>query len=65
MIKNRFLSFILILFVYVVAITGGTACFDYLEQRGGFSFELTLLITDVFATVIVFLFSLIFIIVVR
>lgn len=60
MIKNRFLSFILILFVYVVAITGGTACFDFLEQRGGFSFELTLLITDVFATVIVFLFSLIF-----
>ena len=60
MIKNRFLSFILILFVYVVAITGGTACFDYLEQRGGFSFELTLLITDVFATVIVFAFSLLF-----
>lgn len=60
MIKNRFLSFILIVFVYVVAITGGIVCFDYLEQRGNFSFEMTLLITDVFATAIVFAFSLLF-----
>lgn len=60
MIKNRFLSFILILFVYVIAIIGGTACFNYLEQRGNFSFEMTLLITDVFATAIVFAFSLLF-----
>lgn len=60
MIKNRFLSFILIVFVYVVAITGGIVCFDYLEQRGNFSFEMTLLITDVFATAIIFAFSLLF-----
>ena len=60
MIKNRILSFGLILFVYLLAVAGGTACFNYLEQRGGFSFEIMLLIADVFATVIVFAFSLIF-----
>ncbi len=60
MIKNRILSFVLILFVYLIAIAGGTACFDFLDQRATFSFELLLLIADVFATAIVFLFSLLF-----
>ena len=60
MIKNRVLSFGVILFVYFAAIAGGTACFDFLSQRNGFSFEIMLLIADVFATAIVFAFSLIF-----
>ena len=60
MIKNRILSLCVILFVYFVAIVGGTVCFDYLSQRDGFSFELMLLIADIFATAIVFAFSLIF-----
>ena len=60
MIKNRVLSFGVILFVYLLAVAGGTACFNYLNQQGGFSFEIMLLIADVFATAIVFAFSLIF-----
>ena len=60
MIKNRFLSFVLIAFVYLLAMAGGTACFNYLNEQGGFSFEIMLLIADVFATAIVFAFSLLF-----
>ena len=60
MIKNRVFSFLLIVVVYLFAIAGGTACFDYLEEQGSFSFEILLLIADVFATLIVFVFSLLF-----
>ena len=60
MIKNRVFSFLLIVVVYLFAIAGGMACFDYLEEQGSFSFEILLLIADVFATLIVFVFSLLF-----
>ena len=60
MIKNRLLSFVLIIFVYVLAVAGGLFCYDFLERDGRFDFKLMLLAADVFATVIVFIFSLIF-----
>ena len=60
MIKNRFVSFLLIAFVYVIAMVGGIASYNFLEQKELFSFELCLLAADVIGTVIVFLFSLIF-----
>ena len=60
MIKSRAFSFVLVLMVYVFAVAGGLACFDFLEGKGGLSFEVLLLVADVAATVIVFTFSLIF-----
>ena len=60
MIKNRVLSLLLIVAVYLLAVAGGLACFKFLQGQGSFSFELILLFADVFATVIVFIFSLIF-----
>ena len=60
MIKNRFLSLSVIILVYAVAIAGGLFLYNYLEQAGRFSYPIRLLLADVFATVIVFIFSLIF-----
>ncbi len=60
MIKNRVLSLLLIVAVYLLAVAGGLACFKFLQGQGSISFELMLLFADVFATVIVFIFSLIF-----
>ena len=60
MIKNRFLSLSVIILVYAVAIAGGLSLYNYLEQAGCFSYPIRLLLADVFATVIVFIFSLIF-----
>ena len=60
MIKNRVLSLLLIVAVYLLAVAGGLACFKFLQGQGSFSFELILLLADIFATVIVFIFSLIF-----
>lgn len=60
MIKNRTLSFILIVLVYVLAAAGGIFFYDFLEQKCGFDFKLLLLLADIAATVIVFIFSLIF-----
>ena len=60
MIKNRFLSLSVIILVYAVAIAGGLSLYNYLEQAGWFSYPVRLLLADIFATVIVFIFSLIF-----
>ena len=60
MIKNRVFSLLLIVAVYLLAVAGGLACFKFLQGQGSFSFELILLLADIFATVIVFIFSLIF-----
>lgn len=56
MIKNRPLSFIVLLFVYVLAGAYGIVFFNKLQ----FDYRLSLLICDVVATIIVFLFSLVF-----
>ena len=60
MIKNRYLSLLVIILVYAVAITGGLFFYNYLEQNTELSFTLMLLLADIIATVIVFIFSLIF-----
>ena len=53
---NRILSFIIILFVYVIAISVGVITYNYLK----FDNWLNLLIADIISTVITFIFSLIF-----
>ena len=60
MIKNRFDSFLVIIAVYVLAFFGGLFCYNYLSSPCKFSYLISLLIADVAATVIVFVFSLIF-----
>ena len=60
MIKNRTLSFAVIAAVYALAIAGGIFCYDWICARHYFCWQLLLLAADVFATVIVFVFSLIF-----
>ena len=60
MIKNRTLSFAVIAAVYALAIAGGIFCYDFVRARYDLSWQLSLLAADVFATVIVFLFSVIF-----
>ena len=60
MIKNRFVSFLVIIAVYVLAFFGGLFCYNYLSSLCRFSYLISLLIADVLATVIVFVFSLIF-----
>lgn len=63
MIKNRFASFAIIIVVYVIAATAGIFFYNFLEQMNqgeGFSYQLLLLAADVFATLVVFIFSLIF-----
>ena len=60
MIKNRFASFVIIIFVYAIAIAGGLFIYDYLARNTDYSFWLLLLLSDIFATIIVFIFSLIF-----
>ena len=54
--QNRPLSFVIVFFVYLLAIAGGAAIYFVLP----FAFWLNLLIADVAATVITFIFSLIF-----
>lgn len=53
---NRQLSFIIIAIVYIIAIAGGIISYIYLP----FDFWLSLLLADIIATVITFIFSLIF-----
>lgn len=60
MIKNRPLSFAVIAAVYALAIAGGILCYDFVRARYDLSWQLALLAADVFATAIVFTFSLIF-----
>ena len=56
MLKNRFLSFILVTLVYVISTIVGVITYNSLN----FHFSINLLIADVIATVVVFIFSLIF-----
>ena len=70
MIKNRAVSLVIILFIYVLAAAGGFFAFDYFSSSGGFgmsagtglnlSWQLSFFLADVAATVLVFIFSLIF-----
>lgn len=55
-IKNTVASFIIVLFVYVAALVGSIFMYKYFP----FDYWLSLLITDIAATVFVFIFSLIF-----
>ena len=60
MIKNRLLSFAVIAAVYALAIEGGIFGYDWIRARYDLSWQLALLAADVFATAIVFAFSVIF-----
>lgn len=54
--ENRFISFIIILIIYVLVTSIGIITFNYLN----FDFWLNLLISDIIATVFTFIFSMIF-----
>ena len=56
MLKNRVLSFLILAFVYAVACFGGIILF----KRIPLDYRLALLIADVFATILVFVFSIVF-----
>lgn len=56
MLKNRFLSFLFIGLIYVVAIAGGW----FLFQKLPFDYRISLLICDIYSTIIVFIFSVAF-----
>ena len=63
MIKNRYASFAIIIVVYVIAVAAGIFFYNFLdqwEQSAGLPYQLLLLLADVFATLVVFIFSLIF-----
>ena len=70
MIKNRAASLAVIILVYVLAAAFGFFAFDYFSSSGGFgmsagvglnlSWQLSFFLADVAATVLVFIFSLIF-----
>ena len=70
MIKNRAAALIVILLIYVFAAAGGFFAFDYFSSSGGFgmpagtglnlSWQLAFFLADVVATILVFIFSLIF-----
>ena len=60
MIKNRSASLAVIVFVYFLAVFCGLFTYDYLKDVWAFSFQMSLLLADVAATVVVFVFSLIF-----
>lgn len=58
MIKSRSASLTVIIFVYVLAAFGGIVSYNFFHKN--FSIEQSLLFADIFATAIVFAFSLIF-----
>ncbi|MCR4733576.1 MAG: DUF1295 domain-containing protein [Treponema sp.] len=66
MIKNRFAALAVIILVYILAAFSGLWLYNFLMSdseivsRFSFSYQLALLIADVAATVIIFIFSLIF-----
>ncbi len=60
MIKNRTASLTVIFFVYMLATFCGLFTYNYLTGFYSFSYQIALLIADVFATILVFIFSLIF-----
>ena len=62
MIKNRYAALAVIIVIYVLAVFGGIAVYDFFSAADGlaFSFPVALLLADIAATIIVFIFSLIF-----
>ena len=62
MVKNRTVSLLIILVVYALAIAGGIFSYNYFSGESGLvlSYPIALFLSDVAATVIVFIFSLIF-----
>ena len=65
MIKNRYAALAVIIFIYVLAVLCGLFTYDFFEERfsaggGQSSFRLSLLLADIAATILVFIFSLIF-----
>ena len=60
MIKNRSTSLAVIIFVYILAAFCGLFTYNYLTDIHSFSYQLSLFLADVLATIVVFIFSLIF-----
>ena len=60
MIKNRTASLAVIIFVYFLAAFCGLFTYNYLTDIHSFSYQLSLFLADVLATIVVFIFSLIF-----
>ena len=60
MIKNRFAALAVITAIYIFAVIGGNFAYDFFVTRFALSFQLALFAADVFATLIVFAFSVIF-----
>ena len=60
MIKNRSTSLAVIIFVYILSACCGLFTYNYLTDLYSFSYQLALFLADVAATVLVFVFSLIF-----
>ncbi len=64
MIKNRYAALAVIIFIYVLAVLCGLFTYDFFEGKfssgGQSSFRLSLLLADIAATILVFIFSLIF-----
>ncbi len=60
MIKNRTASLTVIIFVYILAAFCGLFTYNYLTDIYSLSYQLAIFIADVLATIVVFIFSLIF-----
>lgn len=60
MIKNRATSLTVIIFVYILATFCGLFTYNYLTDIYSFSYQLSLFLADLLATIVVFIFSLIF-----
>ncbi len=60
MIKNRSTSLAVIIFVYILAAFCGLFTYNYLTDIYSFSYQLSLFLADLLATIVVFIFSLIF-----
>ena len=60
MIKNRTASLTIIIFIYILATLCGLFTFNYLKDIYSLPYQLSLFIADVAATILVFIFSLIF-----
>lgn len=56
MFKNRFFSFLLITFIYAISIAAGI----FLYKNLSFDYRISLLAADIFSTIIVFIFSILF-----
>ncbi len=58
MIKNRFAALAVIILVYILAVFGGIFAYEFFNAT--YSYQISLLLADITATVIVFIFSLVF-----